>query len=182
MLATVKHVFSGPIKSVPDFVPKNVYWGYFQKMFKERSQQFLTIFLLQSILGAKNDWEKVLNLFILLLQMHRNSLPWVPLVPGGFVRKCFVVFIACTNCKRKHCSNTFIQFIISYPKLLSKPHMHLQSWYCSSINRFSMVYSQRLLHLLYVLHGDVVDVTEVDPVPPCTPCRSCRTGIHQHTW
>ena len=125
MLATVKHMFSGPIKSVPDFVPKNVYWGYFQKMFKERSQQFLTIFLLQSILGAKNDWEKVLNLFILLLQMHRNSLPWVPLVPGGFVRKCFVVFIACTNCKRKHCSNTFIQFIISYPKLLSKPHMHL---------------------------------------------------------
>ena len=76
-------------------------------------------------MGAKNDWEKVLNLFILLLQMHRNSLPWVPLVPGGFVRKCFVVFIACTNCKRKHCSNTFIQFINSYPKLLSKPHMHL---------------------------------------------------------
>ena len=52
-------------------------------MFKERSQP-LTIFLLQSILGAKND--QVLNLFILFLQMHRNSLPWVPLVPGGFVR------------------------------------------------------------------------------------------------
>ena len=28
-----------------------------------------------------------------------------------------------------------------------------------------MVYSQRLLHLLYVLHGDVVDVAEVYPVP-----------------
>ena len=28
-----------------------------------------------------------------------------------------------------------------------------------------MVYSQRLLHLLYVLHGDVVDVAQVDPVP-----------------
>ena len=28
-----------------------------------------------------------------------------------------------------------------------------------------MVYSLRLLHLLYVLHGDVVDLTEVDPVP-----------------
>ena len=28
-----------------------------------------------------------------------------------------------------------------------------------------MVYSQRLLHLLYVLHGDVVDVAQVDSVP-----------------
>ena len=110
----------------------------------------------------------ILGFFPLPVQMHLNFL-------SSLIRKCFAVFTSTSSQMQRE-----ISYIFSLPQssrfIAPLKCVFLKVKICLS-ERLS---NQRLIHLLDVLHGDVVDVLEVDPVPvPLLHIQLTHCASHQ---